>query len=131
MSYGSGGNGQPAIDRSEHISVDDGESINAKRVGAYVWDTDTLTWVRMTQPGGSSSSSKATEAYSISAISNDGTYKYFLFEDASLNYYIMRKNLSTNSFKYTKGTGGYLTVYVDSTHGPSGSPAFDTYGATF
>jgi len=33
-----GGNQQPAIDSSEHISPDDGENIHAKRVGSYVWN---------------------------------------------------------------------------------------------
>lgn len=74
---------------------------------------------------------KPTAAYSIQAISEDATYKYFFFEDASANYYIMRKTLATNVFKYTKGTGGYSSVYVDSTHGPSGSPTWADYGATF
>lgn len=77
------------------------------------------------------SGSKATGAYSIVAISDDGTYKYFWFEDASLNYYIMRKTKTTSVFAYTKGTGGYATVYVSSTAGPSGSPTFASYGTTF
>jgi len=81
--------------------------------------------------GTSSSGLKATAAYSIQAISDDGTYKYFFFEDASLNYYIMRKHKTTNVFTYTKGTGGYSLVYVSSSAGPSGSPVWDTYGATF
>jgi hypothetical protein len=74
---------------------------------------------------------KATVAYSISAISDDGTYKYFFFEDASLNYYVMRKALATNVFTYTKGTGGYSTVYQSAILGPSGSPTWASYGATF
>lgn len=81
--------------------------------------------------GGGSSSSKATAAYSISAVSDDVTNKYFFFEDANLNYYIMRKNKTTAIFTYTKGTGGYTAIYVSSTSGPSGSPTFGTYGATF
>jgi len=79
----------------------------------------------------SSSYSKATGAYSIVAISDDGTYKYFFFEDASLNYYIMRKTKATSVFTYTKGTGGYATVYVSSSAGPSGSPTFASYGNIF
>lgn len=74
---------------------------------------------------------KATDAYGIQAISDDGTYKYYFFEDDSANYYIMRKTTATSVFKYTKGTGGYASVYVDSTHGPSGSPTWADYGATF
>ena len=74
---------------------------------------------------------KATDAYAIAAISDDGTYKYFWFEDASLNYYIMRKTISTSVFQYTKGTGGYASVYQSSILGPSGSPSWASYGNTF
>ena len=75
--------------------------------------------------------SKATDAYSIAAISDDGTYKYFWFEDAALNYYIMRKTKTTSIFLYTKGTGGYASVYQSAILGPSGSPTFASYGNTF
>ena len=75
--------------------------------------------------------SKPTDVYSIAAISDDGTYKYFFFEDKDLNYYVMRKMKTTSVFQYTKGTGGYSAVYVNSTSGPSGSPTWGTYGATF
>lgn len=81
--------------------------------------------------GGSSSSGKATDAYGIQAVSDDGTYKYFFFEDASLNYYIMRKTLATKVFTYTKGTGGYAAAYQSAILGPSGSPTFASYGTTF
>lgn len=74
---------------------------------------------------------KPTDAYSICAISDDGTYKYYFFEDASLNYYVMRKTISTNIFLYTKGTGGYASVYQSAILGPSGSPTFASYGNVF
>lgn len=120
-------NGQSHYERTEHEA-----SNKAKKVDNYVWDADALAWVKMTQPGGSSSSSgKATDAYANSAVSDDGTYKYFFFEDASLNYYIMRKHKTNKVFTYTKGTGGYSAVYVSSSAGPSGSPTWGTYGATF
>lgn len=92
------------------------------------------TTVKVTNTDGTaigSSTSKATAAYSIVAISDDGTYKYFWFEDADLNYYIMRKTLATSVFTYTKGTGGYSAVYQSSILGPSGSPTFSSYGNTF
>lgn len=86
----------------------------------------------ITVSGGSSGgAAKATDAYGVQAVSDDGTYKYFFFEDASKNYYIMRKHILNKVFTYTKGTGGYSTVYVSSSAGPSGSPTWDTYGATF
>lgn len=72
-----------------------------------------------------------TKAYSVSAVSDDGTYKYFFFEDASLNYYIMRKHKTNKVFDYTKGTGGYAAVYQSAILGPSGSPTFASYGNTF
>lgn len=84
-----------------------------------------------TSSGATASGGKATDAYGIQAISDDGTYKYFFFEDASANYYVMRKNLSTSVFTYTKGTGGYSSVYQSSILGPSGTPTWADYGATF
>jgi hypothetical protein len=75
--------------------------------------------------------SKATDAYSVSAISEDATYKYFFFEDSALNYYVMRKHKTNQVYDYTKGTGGYASVYVSSTAGPSGSPTWASYGTTF
>lgn len=105
---------------------------HAKKVNAYVWNSGGGVWERMTQPGASSSSlAKATDAYGIQAISDDGTYKYFFFEADNGDYYILRKTLATNVFEYTKGTGGYAAVYVDSTHGPSGTPTWADRGATF
>lgn len=119
--------GSESITQAEHISpAKTGDNIQAKRVVNYVWNGS--TWERASSTSGVS---KATAAYSISAISDDGTYKYFWFEDADLNYYIMRKNLTTSVFTYTKGTGGYAAVYQSSILGPSGSPTFASYGATF
>lgn len=80
---------------------------------------------------GGGSAAKATDAYGIQAISDDGTYKYFFFEDASANYYVMRKTIATSVFAYTKGTGGYASVYQSSVLGPSGSPTWASYGTTF
>jgi hypothetical protein len=171
-----GGNGQPGIDRAEHIGPSSGENIQAKRAANYVWNSSTLLWERMTQPGGGSGGDghvtlagsevsqkddtfygegvttgiaatakrnwngtsydrdwgqTQTKAYSVSAVSDDGTYKYFFFEDASLNYYIMRKHKANKVFTYTKGTGGYSAVYQSAILGPSGSPTFASYGNTF
>lgn len=74
---------------------------------------------------------KATDGYGIQAISDDGTYKYYFFEDSAGNWYILRKTLATSVFLYTKGTGGYASVYQSEVLGPSGSPTFASYGATF
>lgn len=118
-----------SLDRYEHISKG---AVAAKKVAVYVYDSDTDSLV----PGiGSvsvtSTPAKDSDRFGIQAISDDGTYKYFFFEADDADYYIMRKNKSTKVFTYTKGTGGYSAVYVSSSAGPSGSPTWDTYGATF
>lgn len=74
---------------------------------------------------------KASDEYGINAISEDATYKYFWFEADDLDYYIMRKNKTTKVLTFTKGTGGYTTVYVNETSGPSGTPTWASRGATF
>lgn len=94
-------------------------------IGTTNTKLDTLTSTLQTV------TTKATDAYSICAISEDSTYKYFFFEDATLNYYVMRKHKTNQTFDYTRGTGGYATVYVNSTSAPSGSPVYASYGNTF
>jgi len=74
---------------------------------------------------------KSSDEYGINAISEDATYKYFWFEADDLDYYIMRKNKTTSVFTFTKGTGGYTSVYINETSGPTGSPTWGTRGATF
>lgn len=74
---------------------------------------------------------KAISRYSISAISEDATYKYFWFEADNLDYYIMRKHKVNSVFDYTRGTGGYSAVYQSPTQGPSGTPTWANYGSTF
>lgn len=112
-----------ALDREENVTRG---ALSAKRVALYSYDssTDTLTPI-------SSASPNSTAAYSIQAISNDGTYKYFFFENDDTNYYILRKNLTTSVFSYAKGTGSYTTVYQSEILGPSGSPTWGTKGAIF
>lgn len=114
--------GTKALDQDEH-NVD----AHAKRTVLRYQDPDDGAWYNWSPVSGN----KVTSKYSISAISETATYKYFFFEDASLNWYIMRKTLATSIFDYAKGTGGYESVYVDSTSGPSGSPTFANYGSTF
>ena len=72
-----------------------------------------------------------TKAYAYQAKSDDGTYKYFFFEDASKNYFIMRKNKTTGQAHYAAGTGGYESAYINSTSAPSGPPTWASYGTTF
>jgi hypothetical protein len=97
-------------------------------------EVDPLTGRLLVDAGAISVSSappKPSDAYSIVAISETATYKYFFFEDKDLNWYILRKTLATNVYDYAAGTGGYESVYSSPTADPTGSPTFDTYGAIF
>ena len=114
------------IDREENITKG---NVSAKRVALYTYDSGADELNPYTATGGSIA--KATDAYGIQAISEDATYKYYFFEDDSANYYVMRKHATNNVYDYTKGTGGYSSVYVDSSNGPSGSPTWADRGATF
>ena len=78
-----------------------------------------------------SSPPKPTDAYSVAAISETATYKYFFFEDVDQNWYILRKTLATNIYDYAAGSGGYESVYDSPTTDPTGSPTFGTYGTIF
>lgn len=97
-------------------------------------DGSTVNRLKINSDGSINASSvpaKSSDEYGITAISEDATYKYFWFEADDLDYYIMRKNKTTKVFTFTKGTGGYTTVYVSETSGPSGSPTWGTRGTTF
>lgn len=77
------------------------------------------------------STARTTNAYGIQAVSDDGTYKYYFFEDDAANWYIMRKHKVNKTFTYTKGTGGYASVYQSSILPPSGSPTWGDRGSVF
>ena len=97
-------------------------------------DGSTVNRLKINSDGSINASSvpaKSSDEFGITAISEDATYKYFWFEADDADYYIMRKNKTTKVFTFTKGTGGYTTVYVNETSGPSGSPTWGTRGATF
>lgn len=110
---GSGGSGNSTTTNAA------GEAINPAT-------EETLQAVLAASGGG-----KATNMYGFQAKSTTASYTYYFYEDASLNWYIMRKTIATGVMDYTKGTGGYASVYVDSTSAPSGSPTFASYGNTF
>ena len=74
---------------------------------------------------------KATDAYSYQAKSNDGTYTYWFFEDADGDWYIRRKHDTNETHTFTKGTGGYSSVFIDKNSAPSGSPTYADYATTF
>lgn len=110
---GSGGSGNSTTTNAA------GEAINPAT-------EETLQAVLAASGGG-----KATNMYGYQAKSTTASYTYYFYEDSSLNWYIMRKTIATGVMDYTKGTGGYASVYVDSTSAPSGSPTFASYGNTF
>lgn len=73
---------------------------------------------------------KPSDLYAYQASSNDGTYEYIFKEDKNTDWLIVRLD-SNDIASYSKGTGGYMTVYVDATSAPSGSPTWADYGTTF
>ena len=114
-------------DRSTKIKADILDSIESQINPA----TEETALAILAQKAGGIPANKVTDAYSFQALSDTGTYLYVFNEDGNGNWYIARYDSTTLQTSYTKGTGGYLTVYVDATHAPSGSPAWDTYDATF
>lgn len=81
--------------------------------------------------GGGGGAAKTTDTYGWQATSEDSTFKYFYFENASKAWYILRKHKTNKVATYWSGTGGYESVYVSPTAGPSGTPVWDSYGDTF
>jgi hypothetical protein len=107
------------------VSTDDG-------VTPVPLEVDPLTGRLIVDSGSASASAaKPTDAYSISAISETATHKYFFFEDKNGAWYIMRRNLSTNTYDYAAGTGGYESVYDTPTTEPTGSVTYESYATTF
>jgi hypothetical protein len=68
-----------------------------------------------------------TAKYGYNGKSETASYQYLFFEDKNLNWYILRKNLTTNIVDYVKGDGGFMSVYDSPTTAPS--PANGDYGS--
>ena len=68
-----------------------------------------------------------TAKYGYNGKSETASYQYLFFEDKDLNWYILRKNLTTNIVDYVKGEGGFMSVYASPTTAPS--PASEDYGS--
>lgn len=119
------------IERAEHINTGDG--IGVKRAAIYIEDSNgnirNVTESDLAMGG--IPANKATDAYDYQALSQTSTYMYVFNEDGNGNWYIQRFLLSTMKSDYTKGTGGYLSVYVNSTSAPSGTLTWGTYDQTF
>lgn len=119
--------GSESITQAEHISPNKtGDNIQAKRTANYVWNSSTLEWERMTQPGGSSSGGKATDAYAISNEEVTGTYEYYGFEDASGNWYILRVTSASGIYQYAAGSSAYSTAWTN-----RASQSYASYSTTF
>lgn len=75
---------------------------------------------------------KPTAKYGYSGKSETASYQYLFFEDKDLNWYILRKNLTTNIVDYVKGEGGYISVYDSPTTAPTpDSGDYGSYGEIF
>lgn len=81
--------------------------------------------------GGGIPANKATDAFSYAVTSETVTHTYYFFEDGNGNWYIRRKDKTTGVHDFSKGIGGYESVFVNNTSAPSGSPTWGTYDETF
>lgn len=64
--------------------------------------------------------------WNINDIADDGTYKYFGFEDIAGHWKILRKTIATKAFRYSTGNSGYATAWTN-----RASQTYDIYGSTF
>ena len=95
---------------------------NRPNIINYVWDTDLLDYVAMTQPlvktdnltvSGSMSVSNfpdPTAKYKITDIDPTDGNSYFGYTDDSGKWYIM--NLTAATARYVKGDGGYIAAWA-------------------
>ena len=117
---------KPLVQKFDLMLEKLGEIDTGVRMKAQTPNVMKVTNVDGSPVGGSSSLAKPTDAYAISNIDDAGTYKYFGFEDADGNWYIMRKTIASNTFEYTKGASNYATAWT----GRVGQ-TYASYGATF
>ncbi len=101
------------------IVAHDGTDLKRVKVNS---DGELVTSISPTRP---------TDPYGYQAKSTTATHSHYFFEDADGNWYIKRKTLATEVFDYTKGTGGYDTVFVDKDSAPSGTLTWGSFGDTF
>lgn len=92
---------------------------------------DILQNISISGIGGGIPANKATDAYSYQVTSETASYVYWFFEDGVGNWYIRRKNKTTGVHDFSKGIGGYESVFVNNTSAPSGSHTWGTYDETF
>jgi len=94
---GKGGNQQPAISASEHIAKEDGENIDAKRVGNYVWNG--IEWERQN----STMATSAKQDLSLTELQTLNSLTPSIYDYISLSY--TGDNLTGVIFKMG-GSGG-------------------------
>ena len=83
------------------------------KIGAFVWDTDALAWVRMTQPGGSSSSGGLTDTQlraSPVPITGSITVTAGGLAIPACDYIALAQDTLTDTYTYKSGGAGGSTV---------------------
>lgn len=110
--------GSESITQAEHISPDKtGDNIQAKRSANYVWDSDSGTWARMTQPGGSS----GTTAYESRNDTTTDTNLVYLGKatpgtaTSAASWQIKRYNKSAGHMSFADDVTTYNKVWDDRT----------------
>ena len=109
---------EPVIRRSEQFiqnsSFDEVYDVLATiPVGEY---NNSLYRLQVDASGNLKTSSTGGSSATVWGINNKeatATYKYFGFQDASGNWYIMRKTIATNIFEYVAGASAYATAWTN------------------
>lgn len=114
------------------------DTITGLHILQWVWDTNTLAWVKMEQPvieaGDLYVAVDDLEQYTLDKLDQ---YKlddfdvssnplYCGYQDKSGNYYIKRINISTGAVDYTAGSSGYATAWTN-----RATESYDSFEATF
>ncbi len=120
-----------AIDKDtgeiRYVGMD--EDSRGMHICLWVYDTDTLAWVKMTQPLIDASDSTLylaldevealltmmTDAlghYQASDIDESGDPAYYGFLDKDGNWYIMEANAGSGTYRYEKGSSGYAAAWT-------------------
>ena len=95
----------------ETLTVEIVDKDNAHRMVSVLptEENPNINWIVITGPDGSSVWKTTDSTYKISDIDKWTSYYYYWKTDKDWAWYIMRKELSTNSFRYVKWTNDYLT----------------------
>lgn len=104
-----GGNQQPGIDAAEHISKEDGENIDAKRVGVYVWNG--AAWERQSSLGINppSSSTVTTVGDTVTStelkIANESRKEIEFYNNSSAILYLLKGSGTASATNFTVSLG--------------------------